>query len=57
MRERRRSGIAKINTLTSAIADVAPVEKRLTPPNRALLQERKHERGLLRRIRQRRDPS
>ena len=29
MPERRRSGTAKINTLTSAIADVAPVEKRL----------------------------
>jgi hypothetical protein len=31
MPERRRSGTAKINTLTSAIADVAPVEERLTP--------------------------
>jgi hypothetical protein len=31
MPERRRSGTAKINTLTSAIADVASVEKRLTP--------------------------
>ena len=30
MLERRRSGTAKINTLTSAIADVAPVEERLT---------------------------
>jgi hypothetical protein len=29
MLERRRSGTAKINTLTSAIADVAP-EERLT---------------------------
>jgi hypothetical protein len=57
MPERRRSGTAKIRTLTSAIADVAPVAKRLTPPNRALPQERKHERGLLRRIRLRRDPS
>ena len=32
MPERRRSGTAKINTLTNAIADVAPVEERLTPP-------------------------
>jgi hypothetical protein len=31
MPERRHSGTAKINTLTSAIADVAPVEERLTP--------------------------
>jgi len=31
MPERRRSGTAKINTLTSAIGDVAPVEERLTP--------------------------
>jgi len=31
MPERRRSGTAKINTMTSAIADVAPVEERLTP--------------------------
>jgi hypothetical protein len=30
MPERRRSETAKINTLTSAIADVAPVEERLT---------------------------
>jgi hypothetical protein len=30
MPERRRSGTAKINTLTSAIADVAPVEERPT---------------------------
>ena len=30
MPERRRSGTAKINMLTSAIADVAPVEERLT---------------------------
>jgi hypothetical protein len=28
---RRRSATAKINTLTNAIADAAPVEKRLTP--------------------------
>ena len=59
MPERRRSGTAKINTLTSAIADVAPVEERLTPLAHPLpyLQERKHERGLFRRIRQWRDPS
>jgi hypothetical protein len=31
MPERRRSGAAKISTLTNAIADVAPVEERLTP--------------------------
>jgi len=31
MPERRRSGTAKISTLTNAIADVAPVEERLTP--------------------------
>jgi hypothetical protein len=31
MPERRRSGTAKISTLTSAIADVAPVQGRLTP--------------------------
>jgi hypothetical protein len=31
MPERRRSGTAKINMLTSAIADVAPVQERLTP--------------------------
>ena len=31
MLERRRSGTGKINTLTNAIADVAPVEERLTP--------------------------
>ena len=31
MPERRRSGTAKINTLTNAIADAAPVEERLTP--------------------------
>jgi len=38
MPARRRSGTAKTNTLTSAIADVAPVEERLTPrPTRALL--------------------
>ena len=36
MPERRRSGTAKINTLTSAIADVAPVEERLTPPAQPL---------------------
>ena len=30
MPERRRCETAKINTLTSAIADVAPVEERLT---------------------------
>jgi hypothetical protein len=32
MPERRRSGTAKISTRTNAIADVAPVEERLTPP-------------------------
>ena len=32
MPERRRSATAKINTLTNAIADAAPVEERLTPP-------------------------
>lgn len=31
MPERRRSGTAKISTLTNAIAHVAPVEERLTP--------------------------
>ena len=31
MPERRRSGTAKISTLTNAIADVARVEERLTP--------------------------
>jgi hypothetical protein len=31
MPERRRSGTAKISTLTNAIAGVAPVEERLTP--------------------------
>jgi hypothetical protein len=31
MPERRRSGTAKLSTLTNAIADVAPVEERLTP--------------------------
>ena len=31
MPERRRSGTAKINTLTNVIADVAAVEERLTP--------------------------
>jgi hypothetical protein len=31
MPERRRSGTAKISTLANAIADVAPVEVRLTP--------------------------
>ena len=31
MPERRRSGTAKISTLPNAIADVAPVEERLTP--------------------------
>ena len=58
MPERRRSGTAKINTLTNAIVHQALVEQRLTlPAHRALLQETKHERGLFRRIRQRRDPS
>ena len=64
MPERRRSGTAKINPLTSAIADVAPVQERLTPlahpslsPPESYLQETKHERGLFRLIRQRRDPS
>jgi hypothetical protein len=32
MPERRHSGTAKISTRTNAIADVAPVEERLTPP-------------------------
>jgi hypothetical protein len=31
MPERRRSRTAKINTLTNAIADAAPMEERLTP--------------------------
>jgi hypothetical protein len=31
MPERRRSGTAKISALSNAIADVAPVEERLTP--------------------------
>jgi len=51
MPERRRSGTAKVNALTSAIADVAPVEERPTPPAQSRLTAGdKHERGLFRRI-------
>ena len=63
MPERRRSGTAKINALTSAIADVAPVQERLmlapaaAGPPAPYLQETKHERGLFRRIHWRCDPS